>query len=86
MNPSRVTAQEMGVRDEEQREGLKVPAGNEVERRGLPTLGVKMAGRLISYTNLLDEVTTRRKHTSQRAVNTTIVIGEEKEIKLHHFY
>ena len=58
MNPSHLTAQK-GVRDEKQRVGLKVQAGNEAEPRRLPTSGVKMAGRLISYTNPLYEVMTR---------------------------
>lgn len=48
MNPSHLTAREEGVRDEEQRVGLKV---QEVEVGRLPTASVKMAGRLISHTN-----------------------------------
>lgn len=78
--------QEKGVRDEEQRVGLKVQAGNEVEPRRLPTPSVKTAGRTISYANPLYESTRRRKPTVQRVVNVTIVIGEEKMIELHHFY
>lgn len=79
MNPLHLTAQEKGLREEEQRVGLKGQAGNEVEPRRLPTAGVKMAGRLISRTSLLYEVMTR-KPTIQRAANVTIVIGEEKKI------
>lgn len=86
MNPSHWSTQEKGVRYEEQRVGLKVQAGNEVKPRRLSTPSVKMAGRLISYTNLLYEVMTRWKPTIQRVVNVMIVIGEEKQIELQHFY
>lgn len=79
MNPLHLAAQEKGLREEEQRAGLKVQAGNEVEPRRLPTPGVKMAGRLISQTSPLYEVMTR-KPTVQRAANVTIVVGEEKKI------